>query len=337
MNPLVSICIPTYNGEKYIRECLDSVLAQTYSNLEIIIVDDCSKDDTIWIIDEYKRQDARVSVVRNQKNQGLVGNWNKCLTLANGEWIKFIFQDDLVQPDCVEKLLKAAGEHEMVISDRDFIFDESVPAEMKVYYNEKMLSMKKLVKTSQAQFISAEQSSQFAISNLALNFFGEPTCVMFKLDLVKKLGEFNANLGQICDLEYWLRVATSHGFVYVPEKLASFRIHASSTTSINVIHGKNFWPVFVDPMLLAHELMFNPVYREFRKNITSMQLKKLDLYLLSKMYEAKKAAEKNGPVAIDQVYELVRTYKDLEGYYKPSFASKLLYCTVLLRRKLKGN
>jgi glycosyltransferase involved in cell wall biosynthesis len=105
MKPLVSVCIPTYNGAKYLKECLDSVLAQTFTDFEVLIVDDKSSDETLSIAQEYATYDPRFRVIQNECNLGLVGNWNRCVELAQGEWIKFIFQDDLIEPACLERML----------------------------------------------------------------------------------------------------------------------------------------------------------------------------------------------------------------------------------------
>ena len=74
MRPAVSICIPTFNGAKYLRECVDSVLAQTHPDFEVLIVDDCSSDDSVAIAEDYARRDSRVRVSVNDRNLGLVGN-----------------------------------------------------------------------------------------------------------------------------------------------------------------------------------------------------------------------------------------------------------------------
>jgi glycosyltransferase involved in cell wall biosynthesis len=76
-NPLISVCIPVYNGAAYLEDCLQSVIAQTYSNIEILLVDDGSTDDSISIIEKFSQKDSRIRLVRNQKNLGLTGNWIK--------------------------------------------------------------------------------------------------------------------------------------------------------------------------------------------------------------------------------------------------------------------
>src|SRR4029453_18243392 len=124
MKPLVSICIPTYNGAAYLGPSLDSALSQTTSGLEVLSVDDCSSDDSLDIAQRYARMDSRIRVSSNTANLGLVGNWNRCAQLAQGEWVKFLFQDDLIVPDCLARLLAAAAEFGVPFAAwaRDFRF-----------------------------------------------------------------------------------------------------------------------------------------------------------------------------------------------------------------------
>ncbi|HJW28009.1 MAG TPA: glycosyltransferase family 2 protein, partial [Saprospiraceae bacterium] len=106
--PAISIVIPTYNGAEYLCECLDSVLDQSYTDFEIIIVDDTSKDATLKIAREYAHRDKRITIHENSINLGLVGNWNRCVEIARADWIKFVFQDDYLYPDCLRALYEAA-------------------------------------------------------------------------------------------------------------------------------------------------------------------------------------------------------------------------------------
>ena len=80
-----SICIPIYNGEKYLRECIDSALNQTYKNFEIILLDDLSNDNSFSICNEYKKRYTCIKVIQNEKNLGLVGNLNAAINLAQAE------------------------------------------------------------------------------------------------------------------------------------------------------------------------------------------------------------------------------------------------------------
>ena len=102
--PLISVIIPVYNVEKYLRRCLDSVIAQTYQNLEIICVDDGSVDESGKICDQYAVRDARIKVI-HQENQGLSAARNKGLDAAEGECIAFVDSDDYILEDMYKKML----------------------------------------------------------------------------------------------------------------------------------------------------------------------------------------------------------------------------------------
>lgn len=93
--PLISIAMTTYNGEKYLREQLDSILNQTYSNFELIICDDCSKDSTWQILEEYAQNDNRIKIYKNEHNLGFKKNFEKAISLCNADYIALSDQDDI--------------------------------------------------------------------------------------------------------------------------------------------------------------------------------------------------------------------------------------------------
>lgn len=102
---MVSIIIPAYNAEKYLRECLDSAVGQTHRDVEIIVVDDGSTDSTAEIVGEYVAADSRVKLIR-QANAGLSASRNVALDHAQGEWIMFLDSDDVLYPNSVETLCR---------------------------------------------------------------------------------------------------------------------------------------------------------------------------------------------------------------------------------------
>ena len=106
----ISIIIPVYNVEKYLEKCLDSVINQTYTNLEIVCVNDGSKDGSLAILEEYARKDGRVKVV-SRENRGISRTRNDALDVATGEWIMFIDSDDWIDDCTCEKAMGAAMEH----------------------------------------------------------------------------------------------------------------------------------------------------------------------------------------------------------------------------------
>ena len=103
--PLVSICIPTYNVEKTVVQTVQSVLNQTYHNLEILVVDNASTDDTLTLLQKF--DDPRITIHKNSKNIGAEQNFSQCIQLANGEYIAIFHADDLYMPDMVQKQVEA--------------------------------------------------------------------------------------------------------------------------------------------------------------------------------------------------------------------------------------
>ena len=104
-SPLVSICLPTYNYARYLPQAISSCLNQTYEPLEIIITDDASTDNSREVISSF--DDPRIRFVENPVRLGLVGNWNKALSLVSGEIVKFIFADDYLADNTVEEIVAA--------------------------------------------------------------------------------------------------------------------------------------------------------------------------------------------------------------------------------------
>jgi len=116
--PLVSILIPAYNRAKIILETLNSAVNQTYKNIEIIVVDNKSTDNTFETIKEFAKSYPNVKVYQNEENIGPVRNWRKCLDYATGEYVKILWSDDLIAPTFIEKTLPYLIEHE----DMGFVF-----------------------------------------------------------------------------------------------------------------------------------------------------------------------------------------------------------------------
>lgn len=108
--PKVSVIIPVYNTEKYLRKCLDSVCNQTLSDIEIICVNDCSPDNSLEILNEYAQKDNRIKVINFEENKGVSIARNTGIDSATGEFIGFVDADDFVDLDFYEKLYNKATE-----------------------------------------------------------------------------------------------------------------------------------------------------------------------------------------------------------------------------------
>lgn len=104
MNELISIIIPVYNNEKWFERCIESVINQTYNNLEIIIINDCSTDNVEDIILKYKKLDNRIIYIKNEENKGVGYSRNRGIEASNGNYIYFLDSDDYIEKDTIETL-----------------------------------------------------------------------------------------------------------------------------------------------------------------------------------------------------------------------------------------
>jgi glycosyltransferase involved in cell wall biosynthesis len=131
-SPLVSVVLGTYNGEVYLEEQLRSVLAQTWTHLEIIAIDDGSSDRTVSILREYAARDSRIKVVINEQNLGFVRNFEKGCSLAKGKWISLCDQDDYWLPEKIQKMAQAIGDYPMIYCDSELCGPELQPTGTKI-------------------------------------------------------------------------------------------------------------------------------------------------------------------------------------------------------------
>jgi glycosyltransferase involved in cell wall biosynthesis len=334
---LISICIPVYNGEKHLNECLNSIINQTYRNLEILIVDDCSSDTTIDICKIFQGNDKRIKIICNEKNIGLVNNWNKCIELSNGEWIKFVFQDDYLLPDCIEKLFSVTEDStELVVCKRSFLLEKNADEKTINYYENEVVTLKKLGVPDIITRVLPEQISVMAVNNICLNFIGEPTSILFRKSVTEKIGLFNVQLTQICDLEFCLRIGTNYGLTYHPEALTMFRIHSSSTTSIN-IRTKEFVLSHIEPILLVRQLLFDPCYIRFRDYLNWFKRIKLRNYFIVRTYEAYETAMHQGKDSdeMNLIREKSILFPEIEKVKYSKITSRLFLIIVRFRRKIR--
>ena len=239
--PLVSICIPTYNGEEFLAETIACALAQTHGPIEIIVSDDNSSDRTFAIAAEALKQARCPVAIFRHERLGLVGNWNFCVSRARGKYIKFLFQDDLLEPECVAALTAVA---------------EQDPA-VGLVFSPRRIELRE--PTAGINFLAGAQregadlhkgwSALAALQNgtalLAdpklfqdpINKVGEPTTVLLAKAALDRLGGFDESLKQLVDVEMWLRIMTTYKVGFVDRSLSCFRLHAKQATQANMKAG----------------------------------------------------------------------------------------------------
>jgi glycosyltransferase involved in cell wall biosynthesis len=228
--PLVSICLPVYNDEKYIGAAIQSVIDQTYGNWELIITDDCSKDSTPQILKTFT--DPRITVVENKKNLGLCGNWNEVVKMAKGEFIKLLPSDDLIAPDCIAKQVEIymSGKYPSLALVTSYC--NLIDSNGKVVMVRKYPFRHGFVKSRSVR------SANFFFGT---NVIGEPAVGLFKKSVFSQIGYYDEANNYLIDLEFWYRVLLTGDLYVIPETLASFRItQTANTTKVKNKQAKLF-------------------------------------------------------------------------------------------------
>ena len=203
---LASIIIPAFNAANYLKETLDSVLAQSYEEREIIVVNDGSTDNTIEILSDYS--DKIIAV--NQENRGDAAACNAGASIANGRWLAFLDADDIWLPEKLEKQVAMCGE--AVISFTDSVcFGEDIDGEIR-----------------RSSFEPAFEGD--VLPQLLVRNFITKSTVMIQRDVFLRYGGFDQSY-VLCDWPLWLRICADHRMGYVGEVLARYRVHKSSATA----------------------------------------------------------------------------------------------------------
>lgn len=223
--PKVSVVIPAYNNEKTIVSTIESVKKQTYRNMEIIIIDDNSKDNTLQIIQEQREQDRRIKIVHNEKNLGMTENWNKCLHMAEGEFVKLVCADDLLDENEIEI------EAEAMIKNPTVNLVESDTRLIDIYGNPTGV----FKRYPMNGIVSGRKVAKCAL--IWNNFFGAPVNNLIRKSVLDKTKGFDNRFTYILDFDMWLKIACEGDVYIIHEVLNSFRIRDDSNTG-NLI-GRN--------------------------------------------------------------------------------------------------
>lgn len=206
-SPLVSIVLPVYNGERYIREAINSILPQTYGNIELIIVDDCSTDRTPEILLESGTSDPRVRIITNSENQKLPASLNIGFAHASGQYLTWTSHDNLYMPTAIEEMVseldQSAEDTALVYADMTLIDEEG-----NIQDNSHREPPEKLP---------------------FLNPVG--ACFLYKREKAEVIGEYDTSLFLGEDYDYWIRLSQTGRIKYIAKALYNYRRHEKSLTS----------------------------------------------------------------------------------------------------------
>jgi len=242
--PLVSILIPTYNGERFLRNTLRSASVQTHRNIEIIVGDDASTDSTPQILAAAAANDPRVRVIRHEPNVGAWENPLSLLDAARGEYVKFLLHDDSLAPDCVRDLVRGI---------------ESEPGLTMAFSRRALMDQDgRLVPGHEFPTLSdrpgpmdGRQLGDLTLEECA-NVIGELTTVLFRRADVgpAELSQIvdGRRLEVLGDLSVWLRLLARGAAFYTPRTLSRFRIHPGQNGQTPRIQARGVldWVLLID-------------------------------------------------------------------------------------------
>jgi len=208
--PLISIALCTYNGEKYIKKQLESLVSQSYENIEIVILDDLSTDQTYSILKEFSEEYSFIKLLRNESNLGFTKNFEKAISLCNGAYIALSDQDDIWDTDKLSILYNQLGDYDLIYHDSIFIDEDDNPIlgkKMSDHYNT----------------YDGNSNLPFLISNCAAGH-----AMLFRKELTQKFLPFKN--GHYHD--WWIIfVASTVGKIKsIPNVLVKYRQHSLSIT-----------------------------------------------------------------------------------------------------------
>lgn len=218
--PQITVAMPVYNGEGYVHLAIQSVLDQTYSDFELLIVDNCSTDGTLEVVKAFS--DPRIRLHVNSSNLGMVGNWNRSVELATGEYIKFLSHDDLLDTTCLEEQIAGFMRHK-----KENI--GIVTCKKKIINKDGKKVMPGFGLRGQSRVISGSVAIRKSIRS-GRNIIGEPSFVLINTSALKASGPFE--LPEFTpDIKMWFKILQKKDLYFIDKTLASYRISEQSTSS----------------------------------------------------------------------------------------------------------
>jgi glycosyltransferase involved in cell wall biosynthesis len=219
LKPQISICIPTYNGEKFIARTIQSVLDQTFSNFEIIVSDDGSTDKTLEIVRSFN--DSRIVRIDSLAKVGAEANWNNSVANARADLVKLVCQDDLLYRQCLQTefevmSLSANQDVAFCFSLRDFVTPKN-----------RFIKGQRIADSDQKK-LSKNQMLQKIVRSGG-NPIGEPMAVTFRKSAFERAGKFHGDY--VIDLNMWVGLLEIGSALFIPSRLSAFRISKTSWTS----------------------------------------------------------------------------------------------------------
>ena len=247
-HPLVSVVTPVYNGDKYLAECIESVLRQTYHNWEYNIVNNCSTDRTLQIARDYAKKDSRIRVYENEKLLPMVDNFNHSLAKMsdNSKYCKIIHADDLLFPNCIEDMIALNEEHPSVGIVGAYVLEgvrikcHGLPHKVSVLPGREIARLSLL--------------DQSPVKG-GLYVFGSPTSLLIRTDIIRNREKFYSDkYREVLDQEVCYHLLQDVDFGFVHQVLTYSRVHSESATSLHNILMRRY----LEELMLLNE--YGPIF-----------------------------------------------------------------------------
>lgn len=236
--PSISTCIPVRNGAQWIDAAIDSALAQTREDFEILVVENASSDGTGDLVRRRSTEDSRIRLERFDVSVSAPANHNRAIRLARGGLVKFLHADDVLYPDCLERMAAIFDAHPevgFVFARRHILLenpDDPEALEWARRYGTLHDGFTGLGEVNRGHDLLAQYLPRFSDSQYQ-NWIAEPSAVMVRRECFERVGAFSDRLRQSWDLELWLRIFAVFDVGFVDEPLGAFRYHPRSLTSTN--------------------------------------------------------------------------------------------------------
>jgi glycosyltransferase involved in cell wall biosynthesis len=225
--PLVSVVTPVYNGERYLAECIESVLRQTYRNFEYIIVDNCSTDGTAAIIERYARTDRRIRVYRNEELLDVISNHNKAFRLIShdAKYCKVVSGDDWIFPECIDSMVCLAEDSPSVSIIGAYQLSGQRILWQGFEYPKAVFTGREICRRI---FLGAEQTFGF----------GSPTSLLYRADIVRGSDAFYPNLSPHSDTSACFEHLRDSSFGFVYKVLSFERTHEATQSTKSIVMNR---------------------------------------------------------------------------------------------------
>ncbi len=259
----ISVVIPTFNGSRYITECIASVLHQPVNQLEVIVCDGGSTDDTVEVVKSISRTDRRVRIHTSSTRVPIEANWTRACELGQYNFIKLLCQDDLVSPDALaaQALALMTRPDAVAVTGPRSIIDAKG---------------RTILRRRGGRGLSYSQSGRQALRATILsggNILGEPSALLFRNSVLQRCLPWSTRFPYLLDLEMYARVFQFGEVLSLPQVVASFRVHDTSWSlalSKQHSHDYNAWVDWVYSSSLAQEKRGDRVVSQFRASLSAM-------------------------------------------------------------------